>query len=187
MRHTLLNPEQAAQCLRAGQVIAYPTEAVFGLGCDPRNESALKNLLALKHRPAAAGLILIGSHFDQFSAWVAPVSGALLKRADETWPGPVTWLFPRAEGVSDLIAGEHNTIAIRVSAHEPVIKLCNAFGGPLVSTSANPSTATPARSAGKVEDYFGNLIGGILDGPLGGVEKPSEIRDLVTGKVLRGV
>jgi L-threonylcarbamoyladenylate synthase len=186
MRHTLLNTEQAADCLRNGKVIAYPTEAVFGLGCDPRNETAVGHLLGLKHRPASAGLILIGNDFSQFSSWVSQVSPQQLKLAQETWPGPVTWLFPRGENVPDMVAGDHDSIAIRVTAHEPCIRLCEAFGGPLISTSANPHSAPPARSSGEIESYFGSFLGGILEGPLGGRQSTSEIRDLRTGESLRG-
>ena len=186
MRHMLLNTNEAADCLRKGQVIAYPTEAVFGLGCDPRSEKALANLLALKHRAASEGLILIGASLEQFADWIPKLSEEQLKPAVETWPGPVTWLFPRGEDVPDSIAGDHNTLAIRVTAHQPCIALCEAFGGPLISTSANPRSAPPARSAGEVEDYFGPFLGGILEGPLGGRELTSNIRDLHTGKVVRG-
>ncbi len=185
MRHLLLNAGQAADCLRAGQVIAYPTEAVFGLGCDPLNESAVRKVLALKHRPAESGLILIGSSFAQFEPWIGEIPEAQLHVAHATWPGPVTWLFPRSPLASDFITGTHETIAIRVTAHPGCIELCEAFGGPIVSTSANPRSAPPARSAGEVEGYFGNFLGGILEGNLGGNENPSEIRDLRTGAAVR--
>ncbi len=186
MRHMLLDTEQAADCLRQGKVIAYPTEAVFGLGCDPRNADAVNTLLTLKNRSVDDGLILIGSQFEQFSSWISAVTADQLSIAQETWPGPVTWLFPRSENVPDAVAGKHDSLAIRVTAHGPCIKLCKAFGGPVVSTSANPHSAPPARSAGEVEDYFGSFLGGILSGPLGGRTNASEIRDLRTGKVLRG-
>jgi L-threonylcarbamoyladenylate synthase len=182
----LLNTQEAAECLRNGQVIAYPTEAVFGLGCDPRNETAVSHLLAMKHRSPSAGLILIGSSFEQFEPWITVPDTPHLKTALDSWPGPVTWLFPRSDNVPDFIAGDHDTIAIRVTAHDPSIRLCDAFGGPLVSTSANPHSAPPARSAGEVEDYFGHFLGGILAGPLGGREQPSDIRDLRTGQAIRG-
>jgi L-threonylcarbamoyladenylate synthase len=186
MRHTLLNPSQAAQCLRHGQIIAYPTEAVFGLGCDPRNETAVRQLLALKNRPADAGLILIAAEFSQFEGWVGEVDSTLQARAGASWPGPVTWLFPRGPAVPDYIAGAHDTIAIRVTAHPVSAELCRAFGGPVVSTSANPHSAPPARSAGEVEDYFGPFLGGILAGALGGESRPSVIRDLRSGETVRG-
>ncbi|MBT8063189.1 MAG: Sua5/YciO/YrdC/YwlC family protein [Gammaproteobacteria bacterium] len=185
MRHMLLNARQAAEQLRQGKVIAYPTEAVFGLGCDPSNERAVRSLLSLKHRPESAGLILVGASFTQFGGWVGDLTDEAIKPALETWPGPVTWLFPRGPKTADFISGSRDTVAIRVTGHRASTELCMAFGGPLVSTSANPRSAPPARSSGEVEDYFGAYIGGILEGALGGNERPSEIRDLATGKVIR--
>jgi L-threonylcarbamoyladenylate synthase len=182
MRHTLLSVEQAAERMRDGQVVAYPTEAVFGLGCDPRNEAAVRRILALKHRAPEQGLILIAAEFGQFAGWLADADPAA---ALATWPGPVTWLFPKAASVPECIAGSHATLAIRVTAHPVSRALSKAFGGPLVSTSANPHSAPPARSAGEVEEYFGDFIAGIVAGALGGREACSEIRDLATGKVLR--
>ena len=181
----LLNTEEAADCLRAGQLIAYPTEAVYGLGCDPRNEIAVDKLLALKSRPANSGLILIGSSFSQFDGWIARVPDHLREKAERRWPGPVTWLFPKGEDVPDYISGKHETLAIRVTAHVPCVQLCDVFGGPVVSTSANPHAAQAARSAGEVEDFFGPFLGGILAGPLGGRRQTSEIIDLETGKAIR--
>jgi len=184
-RYTTLDTAGAVEQLRAGNIIAYPTEAVFGLGCDPGNESAVRKLLALKGRPESAGFVLIASQFSQLQPWIARTEESLLDKAMQTWPGPVTWLFPRAPDVPDFIAGEHDTVAVRITAHAPSRALCDAFGAALISTSANPSAARPARSADEVENYFGHGIGGILAGPLGGAEQPSQIRDLASGKVLR--
>jgi len=181
----LLDTTAAVEKLRAGHVIAYPTEAVFGLGCDPDNESAIRKLLALKSRQVSAGLVLIASGFSQLERWIAPVEPALAEKAMKTWPGPVTWLFPRAAGVPDFVAGKHHTIALRITAHEPSRALCDAFGSALISTSANHASAPPARTAAQVEAYFGSEIAGILAGELGDGEKPSEIRDLVSGQVIR--
>jgi L-threonylcarbamoyladenylate synthase len=183
--HSLLTPEQAAQKLRDGEVIAYPTEAVFGLGCDPRNEAAVRRLLSLKGRKASAGLILIADQFDRFEPFIAPISSELQHTAMAAWPGPVTWLFPRADSVPDWLAGSHPTIALRLTAHPVCRDICAAFGGAIVSTSANPSSAEPARSAARVEEYFGPYLGGTVAGGLGGGERPSEIRDLASGKVIR--
>lgn len=185
MRQPLLNIRDAVDRLRDGHVIAYPTEAVYGLGCDPGNEAAVCKILALKSRPVSAGLILIGADFSQFEGWISPPAPEILGTALASWPGPVTWLFPKSAQVPAFISGAHDSIAIRVTDHPPSIALCESFGGPLVSTSANPSGLPPARSAGEVADYFGTQIGGILAGSLGGRDQPSEIRDLVTGKRIR--
>ena len=185
IKHKLLTVEQAAQCLHDGKIIAYPTEAVFGLGCDPCNETAVRQLLALKGRPATAGLILIADRVERFDPYIKPVSETLRQRAASRWPGPVSWLFPRADSVPDWLAGNHGAIALRLSAHPVCRDLCAAFEGAIVSTSANPSSCEPARSAEQVEKYFGSLLGGIVEGALGTDEKPSEIRDLVNGAVVR--
>ena len=181
----LLDTAAAADLLAAGQVIAYPTEAVFGLGCDPGNESAVRKLLVLKHRHESAGLVLIASDFSQLLPWIAEVDSCLTDKAMQTWPGPVTWLFPRAQDVPNYVAGDHETIAVRVTAHQPSRDLCEAFGSALISTSANHTAATPARSAAEVHSYFGQSLGGILAGCLGDASKPSEIRDLLTGTIIR--
>lgn len=181
----LLTIPEAVRCLHGGELIAYPTEAVFGLGCDPGNEMAIRRLLALKERPASAGLILIADTLDRLRPFIKPVDAELETRALACWPGPVTWLFPRAEAVPDWLAGTHETIALRVTAHPVCRTLCAAFGSAIVSTSANPRQQAPARSAGEVEAYFGSALCGIVAGELGSQSRPSEIRDLATGSVLR--
>ena len=181
----LITVSRAVGCLRKGRVIAYPTEAVYGLGCDPVNETAVRRVLELKSRPAEAGLILIADRFDRFGPFVGTVNDDLLDRALATWPGPVTWLFPRAAGVPDWLAGSHPTIAVRMTAHPLCRALCEAFGGAIVSTSANPRAAAPARTPEQVTDYFGAALCGIVEGELGAGERPSEIRDLASGKVIR--
>jgi L-threonylcarbamoyladenylate synthase len=182
----ILNVDQGVRCLRSGGLIAYPTEAVYGLGCDPADAAAVQEVLRLKQRPARAGLILIADRFERFARYVRPVGEELLRRAMDSWPGPVTWLFPRASGVPDWLAGEHRTVALRVTAHPVVRALCEGFGGAIVSTSANRSGSEPARTAEEVSESFGDALCGIVEGPLGGLDKPSEIRDLASGRVIRG-
>ncbi len=182
---SLLTISQAAQSLRDGEIIAYPSESVYGLGCDPENETAVRCLLALKGRPAGAGLILIADSFERFKPYVQPLSNEQKERAMRAWPGPVTWLFPKSESVADWLAGEHETIALRITAHPVCRALCAAFNGAVVSTSANPRTTEPARSVAQVEQYFGSVLFGIVEGELGDEARASEIRDLVSGQVLR--
>jgi L-threonylcarbamoyladenylate synthase len=180
-----LSVSEAAQCLRDGDIVAYPTEAVYGLGCDPGSEAAVRRVLQLKQRSEAAGLILIGDRFERFETFVSALPPGQLDRAMATWPGPVTWLFPRAAGVPDWLAGTHPTIALRVTAHPVCRELCAAFGGAVVSTSANPGSGEPARTAERVIAYFGDALAGIVRGALGRESRPSEIRDLATGRVIR--
>lgn len=181
----VLSIAEAAQKLHDGDVIAYPTEAVFGLGCDPLNHEAVVRLLELKGRPESAGLILIADEFSRFGDFVALDDPAPLERALKSWPGPVTWLFPRSVAVPGWISGNHDSVALRVTDHPVCRQLCSAYGGAIVSTSANRSGEEPAGNAAEVERSFGLGIAGIVEGALGGLERPSEIRDARTGEVMR--
>ena len=177
---------QATRTLREGGVVAHPTEAVFGLACDPLNPVAVERLLALKGRPVDKGLILVAASFGQLERFVHVPDAAALARAEASWPGPVTWLFPVGDDTPYWLSGRHSTLAVRVTGHPLTRALCEAFGGPLVSTSANPAGRPAPRSALAVRRYFGGRLDRILNAPLGGAERPSEIRDLMSGRVLRG-
>lgn len=176
--------QQAARVVRAGGVLAYPTEAVWGLGCDPWDEMAVQRLLALKVRPQAKGLILVADSIRQFDFLLEDLPDALLDRLASTWPGPNTWLVPHRERLPEWITGQHASVALRVSDHPLVRDLC-ALTGPLVSTSANPAGRPAARSRLRVEQYFGGQLDGVLGGALGGRKHPSLIRHLLTGEVVR--
>jgi len=175
----------AIAALQRGGIIAYPTEGVWGLGCDPDNERALAALIALKGRASEKGLILIAGDIQQLSAWLEGVDDASMARLTETWPGPNTWLVPDNGRALPLLRGEHSTLAVRVSDHPLVQTLCAAWGGPLVSTSANRAGEPAAMSADQVREIFGTALDGIVDGPLGGRDRPSTIRDLMTNRTLR--
>ncbi len=177
--------ESAADVLRQGGIVAYPTEAVWGLGCDPRNEAALARLLELKGRPAHKGLILVAATFEQLRPYLQPLPPEREAAVLATWPGPVTWVWPAAGEVSPLLCGGHDTLAVRVSDHPLVVALCEAFGGPVVSTSANRAGMPPARSEAQLRERFGKGVDFILPGETGGRDRPSEIRDAPSGRVLR--
>lgn len=180
-----LTVAEGAGKVRQGGVIAYPTEAVFGLGCDPANEQAVRRILALKSRPASAGLILIADRFDRFQPYIGALEPGAEAPALRTWPGPVTWLFPRSTAVPDWLAGSHPTIALRVTDHPLCRELCASLESALVSTSANPRGEEPARSVEEVNTFFGDRIDGVVEGALGSQAQPSQIRDLATGQTIR--
>lgn len=175
---------QAVAALAAGKVIAYPTEAVWGLGCDPFNHAAVMELLELKQRSPDKGLILVAGHMQQFDFLLDPLSDAQRKRLQASWPGPTTWLVPHCQHVPQWVSGRYDTVALRVSDHPLVRELCNNFGGPLVSTSANPQGLQPARNSLRVRSYFGRHVK-IVPGSLGTRKNPSEIRDLASGRIVR--
>ncbi|MFJ5300932.1 L-threonylcarbamoyladenylate synthase [Pseudomonas sp. SLFW] len=176
--------QQAAQEIRAGAVIAYPTEAVWGLGCDPWDFEAVYRLLAIKARPVEKGLILIADNIRQFDFLFEDFPELWIDRMASTWPGPNTWLVPHQGLLPDWITGGRDTVALRVSDHPQVRELC-ALTGPLVSTSANPTGRPAARSRLRIEQYFHGQLDMVLNGELGGRRNPSVIRDLVTAEVVR--
>ncbi|MEW6445082.1 MAG: L-threonylcarbamoyladenylate synthase [Pseudomonadota bacterium] len=175
----------AARELRRGGMVAYPTEAVFGLGCDPANPRALLGLLRLKRRPLDKGLILIGADSGQLLTWLGPIDEARAARAEASWPGPTTWLWPAQPWVSPLLRGAHRSLAVRVPAHPLARELCKSFGGALVSTSANRNTQRPARTALEVRRKLGPRAALILSGPVDRAARPSRIIDLRSGRLLR--
>lgn len=168
---------RAVRCIRNGGVLAYPTEAVWGLGCDPANDVAIDRILQLKQRPWQKGLVMVAASLEQLHDWILPLSEDDLQQIWPTWPGPVTWVLPCREEVSPLLRGEHHSLAVRITDHPLVRALCNETG-PLVSTSANPAGKEPARSVLRVRQYFADELEYILPGNLGGRRQPSEIRTL---------
>ena len=186
-RFALAEVDRAAALLRGGGVLAYPTEAVFGLGCDPHDHTAFKRLFALKQRPPTQGVLLIGADFDQLAQYIdlAAVPGTVMAQVRASWPGPHTWIFPRSDAVPAWVAGDHAGIALRVTAHAPAAALCRAYRGALVSTSANPHGQPPARSASAVADFFGDALDGLLDAAVGSQAGPTTIRDALSGAIIR--
>ena len=175
----------AARAVRAGGVVACPTEAVFGLSCDPGNTSAVRRLLALKQRPVAKGLILIAANFTQLEPWLAPLSGEQRERMLAGWPGPITWVAPARSDVPPCLTGGRGSLAVRVTAHPLAAALCHAFGGALVSSSANRYQRRAARNPLEVRLRLGDNPDYILFGRTGGLERPTEIHDLHSGRRLR--
>ena len=186
-RFSLTELDAAAALLRGGGVLAYPTEAVFGLGCDPHDRQAFERLFALKQRPPTQGVLLIGAEFAQVERYIdlSAVPADVLAQVQASWPGPNTWIFPRSPAVPAWVAGAHAGIALRVTAHAPAAALCRAFGGALVSTSANPHGEPSARTAATVDAYFGAALDGLLDAPVGGQQRPTVIRDALSGAIIR--
>jgi L-threonylcarbamoyladenylate synthase len=174
---------QAARVASRGGVIAYPTEAVYGIGCLPWSWPAVERVLRLKRRSRGRGLILIASRLEQIEPLVR-FDGIDRNRVLAAWPGPVTWILPPSRLVPDWVRGEGGQVAIRVTACPPARQLCD-LTGPLVSTSANPADRPPARNALRVRAYFPAGLDYIVPGIAGGARAPSEIRDARTGAILR--
>lgn len=166
-------------------VIAYPTEGVWGLGCLPESLPAVSQILRLKNRSWERGLILVGSSIEQFSSYLAGLPADSLEELKQVWPGPVTYLLPDNGYCPLWIKGKHSTVALRVSDHPVVRNLCDRVASPLVSTSANPTGRVPARSSLQVRKYFPTGLDFIVQGEVGKQMGASEVRNLLTGSVVR--
>ncbi|MDR9827095.1 Sua5/YciO/YrdC/YwlC family protein [Vibrio sp. FNV 38] len=177
----------AIEALKKGQVIAYPTEGVFGVGCDPDNEHAIQALLAIKQRPVEKGLILIAANYGQLEEYIDEfqLSAVQIEAIKATWPGPVTWIVPASSKVTPWLSGQFNSIAVRVTDHPLVQKLCLEFNKPITSTSANLTGHPPCRTYQEVLNQLGDQPVTLVEGLTGGRDKPSEIRDAKTGQIVR--
>jgi L-threonylcarbamoyladenylate synthase len=176
---------RAARVVLAGGVIAYPTEAVFGLGCLPENRAAVERVLAIKRRSWRKGLLLIGAELEQLERFVVLPTGQRLREIRASWPGPVTWVLPARPRAPRWISGGRDSVAVRLTDHPLARELCVTAGHALVSTSANVSRRPPLRDLRVLRRELGVEVDYVLAGALGGLAKPTVIKDGRTGKILR--
>ena len=179
--------EDCIAAVRKGGVIAYPTEGVWGVGCDPRDEAAVMRLLALKQREVDKGLILVAANEAQLAGYIdlSALDAEAIDAIRAGWPGPNTWIVPAAPGAPRWITGAHDGIAVRVSAHPVVIALCEAFGRALVSTSANIASEPSPLSRAELDPRIVAGVDAVSPGETLGRGQPSTIRDARSGGVLR--
>lgn len=188
-----MNPQsdKFLEYFQCGTVFAYPTEAVYGLGCDPLNEKAVNKILEIKQRPVEKGMILIASNHEQIKNFVdtTVLSEQALVAIQNSWPGPVTWLLPKSTYTPYWVSGDSDMVAVRVSAHPGVKAMCDAVQHPIISTSANPAGIEPARTKSQVFEYFSRYIEEnsmiVIEGELGSQTKPSQIIHSLTMETIR--
>jgi L-threonylcarbamoyladenylate synthase len=185
----------AVRVLQQGGLVAHATEGVWGLACDPWDAKAVRGLLALKSRSASKGLIVIGADAADFRCELEELTADDRQRVAASWPGPVTWILPNRR-FPTWITGSRDSVAVRVPGHPQARALCRAFGGPLVSTSANrtglppPGThlqlrrrLTDAQRHTRAPGAPGLLY--VLPGETSGRRAPSEIRTLAGARFRR--
>jgi len=177
--------KRAVKMLKSGKVIAYPTEAVYGLGCDINNKQAVKKIINIKKRAPNKGLIIIASDIEQLKPYIGQLTEEQWKILKTSWPGPHTWVVPKSNKLLDSIHGDFDSVAVRVTAHPVARKLCELFGSPIVSTSANVEGDTPLKDNIEVYQAFGDAIDYIVPGRVGDNDKPTSITDLITGNIIR--
>jgi L-threonylcarbamoyladenylate synthase len=177
--------KRAALQLLDGKVLAYPTDAIWALGCDPENETATLRLLAITERSPEQGLMLTAGSVAQIEHLLDGLTSKQRRVIVASWPGPATWLVPDVNNeIPAWIKGASDGVALHVSAHPLVQALCIEFGGPVVSTSACRGTAVVARSALQVVKHLGKDIDGVLHGKPGGLTPPDSIIDSRSGRVV---
>ncbi|MFD0966697.1 Sua5/YciO/YrdC/YwlC family protein [Seminibacterium arietis] len=181
-----MNIDQIIKKLNDNQVIAYPTEAVFGLGCNPLSQSAVEKLLILKNRPVEKGLILVAPTLNYLHSFIdsSQFQSIHWERLTTKHARPITWIVPASSFTPSFITGQFSTVAIRLCSHEAVKLLCEKTGFAITSTSANLSGLPPCKSVQEVKAQFGECFP-VLEMNIGEASNPSEIRDLFTGKIFR--
>jgi len=172
--------QKALADLGLGKVIAYPSEGVWGLGCDPQNEEAVYKLLKLKKRPVSKGLILVGSNLEQMKRYIN--INKYKEKLISKWPGPHTWIVPTAD-TPIWIRGKYNSVALRVSSHPTIVEICDQFEAAIVSTSANMQGEKPLKTKQEVKNKFDHLS--IVEGSLGSLNDSTPIQDIVTDRWIR--
>lgn len=177
---------RAARAIRAGGVVAYPTEAVYGLGCLPDDARAVGRILAIKRRSWRKGLLLVAATLEQIERYADLDASPLRAQILASWPGPYTWVLPARRTAPAAVTGGRRSVAVRLTAHPVAAALCLRARSALVSTSANRTGRPPLRSALAVRRALGPVLDDIVAGPLGGLAAPTTIRDGMTGRVLRG-
>ncbi|MGB2739164.1 MAG: Sua5/YciO/YrdC/YwlC family protein [Cognaticolwellia sp.] len=177
----------ALEIFQQGGILAYPTEAVFGLGCDPDNDEAINKLLSIKSRPADKGLILLAGNYSQLLPYIDDSKIPQDKRFTvlSRWPDGITQLVAKNVNTSALLSGRFDTIAVRVTSQPDVVALCNASNKPIVSTSANLSGETPAKTWQEIPDNLIEKIDFIIKGQTLGFDQPSTIIDALSGDIIR--
>lgn len=175
---------QAIKTLQQGGLIAYPSESVYGLGCDAYNLTAISNLLATKHRSYKKGLIILVSDIEQAYGLINPLSQQQVNQIKNHTGRATTWLITKSSKVSPLLAGNHHKLAIRVTTNPVAKKLCSMMAGPIVSTSCNLNSKPTPQSTSTIRNKFYQKLDQVISGPCGG-EAASRIVDLETSQILR--
>ncbi len=174
-----------AKLIVRGAVIAYPTEACFGIGCDPFNEAAVRRVVRIKNRPRGMGLILIADCVEKLLPFIDFRQNGILDQAAASWPGPYTWILPSSRHMPIALQTPNHTVAVRVTAHSGAAQLSRLSGSAIVSTSANRHGQAPIRDYLTVCRRLGDSLDFVVRGPLGKQKQPTRITDAASGRVLR--
>ena len=173
----------AAHVIRHGGIIAYPTDTIYGLGCDPFNVDAVERINTIKQRPANKQFILLAGHIDQIRSLIVLDNDqeSLISESTE----PTSWIVTASHHAPDWLIDKNNTLTFRISKHDIVQKLCNALGHAVISTSANISGKAPAKNSLEIHRYFHGKVDKILASNQKLTARPSKIIRLCDNHVIR--
>lgn len=176
--------DDAVDVLGRGGVIVYPTETVYGIGCDPFDAAACDRIRRLKGREGDKPMLLLAASIDQVTEFAGPLSDTALSLAGVFWPGPLTMVIMPVKNLPDHIRGNGGGVAFRVSPCRVASEIARRFGRPVTSTSANRSGEPPAVSYEEARGFFGDVVDCVVetDEPLGGI--PSTVVDVTGESVL---
>jgi L-threonylcarbamoyladenylate synthase len=160
----ITNIEEAKRILESGELLAIPTETVYGLAANGFNGKAIAKIYEVKNRPQFNPLILHSNSLERFKEWGLFLPEAALQLAKKFSPGPITFVVPKSELIPDIVTAGHPTVAIRIPNHPLVLELLSQLNFPLAAPSANLSGTVSPTTAQHVEKQLGKLIGGVLDG-----------------------
>ena len=189
MRHLPVDPrepseailQEAAAALRAGGVVAYPTDTLYGLAVDPRSDAAVRRLFAVKGRNAASAIALIAADVHQ-AEQAGAFDAAARRLAAAFWPGPLTIVVPMSASMSPLLSSVQRTLGVRVPAHAVAAGLARVFGACITATSANRSGHPAAVTAAEVAAAMGDRIDVLLDAGAAPGGPPSTIVEVIDGR-----
>lgn len=176
--------DRIGRVINRGGVIAYPTESVYGLGCNPDNSQALEKILRIKKRPVSKGLIILVSELSQAEPFIQKLTQAQQKQLNQKQSRATTWLIPKHSELSPLLCGEHQKLAVRITQHPIAKAICELTNSALVSTSCNLFNRPEMKTTLEVRNKMGAQVDYIVNG-LCGNQKPSQIIDLESGQILR--
>ena len=178
------DPSLAVEYIKKGEIIAYPTEAVYGIGCDPWNQKSVEKIYKIKKRVSNKPFILVASDINHLNNLIN--IGSLTDDVLSSWPGHVTWLIPAlSEAPQWLIDGSTGLIAIRISNHKIIKQICSIFGKPIISTSANMSSEKPFISKEDMTKNFSSSVPLLVEGEIGSYPNTSIIKNMLTGEKIR--
>ncbi len=170
--------EQAAERIRQGGLVAFPTDTLYALGADPFNAQAVQRVFRAKHRPPDMGLPLLLANSEMLQDTASEVPPLAIALAERFWPGSLTLIVPKAHTISSSVTGGHGTVAVRVPNHPLALSLIAAVGGPVTGTSANITGGPDPSTPDQVRKQLGVSCDMVLDGGEAALGVPSTIIDL---------